>query len=158
MEDSPAGLVDLSHQLFLTPCMLLKITFPHSLCLASVITIMSQPVEGPCPELRSKERHTQAGLKTPAHPATALGQVSPWETAMHYPPELRSPSFVQAWLLVRCPYYHTLGHRDMAEMLGSQEAKEFQLSTWSRSQKVPCTHSRANDMPESPPSPRIGPR
>lgn len=154
MEDSPAGLVDLSHQLFLTPCLLLKITFPHSFCLASVVTIMSQPFEGLCPELRSKETHTQAGLKTLAHSATALGQVFPWETVMHYPPELRSPSFVQAWLLVRCPYYHTLGHRDMAEMLGSQEKKEFQLSTLSRPPKAPFTH--ANDMLELPPSPGIG--
>lgn len=56
--------------------------------------IMSQPFKGPCAELRSKEGHTQAGLKTLGHSATALGQVSPWETVMHYPPELRSPSFV----------------------------------------------------------------
>lgn len=109
MENSPAGLADLSHQLFLTPCILLKITFPHSLCLASVVTIMSQPFKGPCSELRSKEGHTQAGLKTLAHSATALGQVSPWEMLIHYPPELRSPSFVQAWLLVRCPYYQYFG-------------------------------------------------
>ena len=158
MENSPAGLADLSHQLFLTPCILLKITFPHSLCLASVVTIMSQPFKGPCSELRSKEGHTQAGLKTLAHSATALGQVSPWEMVIHYPPELRSPSFVQAWLLVRCPYYHTLGHRDMAEMFGSQETKEFQPSMWSRPQKAQCTHACADDMPELPPSPGIGPR
>ena len=74
--------------------MLLKVTLPHSLCLASVVIIMSQPFKGPCAELRSKEGHTQAGLKTLGHSATALGQVSPWETVMHYPPELYSPSFV----------------------------------------------------------------
>ena len=119
-----------------------------------------------CPSL-SKAHVLSSGLRKDTHrldwrPWPILPQL--WVRSLHgrcwyttllnyAVPVLSKPGF-----LSDVPIINTLGHRDMAEMFGSQETKEFQPSMWSRPQKAQCTHACANDMPELPPSPGIGPR
>lgn len=105
LESPPEGSVDVGHQLFSTPRMLLKVKLPHSLCLTSMAAIM---VLGRGPGVRDdslQKIYTQVqvcGLATLAHPASASGQglsvVSRAHTFKCAECADRCPSFVHAKL------------------------------------------------------------